>query len=621
YAVIHPGASLLPWTLWALARPAGRPIGRVFPMALVYGLMLLAGDAFSLALALMSAALWIGLELPRRERLPRILQAMAGLGIGVLIALPQVLATALVAPETRRAVSGFTLGDAALFTIPFARLIEFVVPYPFGPSWSLDHSLDWGNAAFRRFFVTLFVGPIALVGLFAARPHGARSGTRFARWLVCLSAALAVCGHFLPVAWAALPSPIPLRFPEKFILGTVLGLAIAAGIAVDALRAGRARPTPFLVVATILSAASILAVLGPGAVASLGMAAVDAPGRVNGIAASQIPSALADGGLLWIATAIAAALLSHGGRIRVVGALALLTAIPVVADRPIANDANEADIFAPTPYARRLIQKDPRGRYRTLDESIYRETSLLEESQRADVYQNDLFRQSWFLSTHSLWGRGTILNADFDVGDLSRVESLRRLGGLAAGQADSSAFFESLGLRYGIRFRDQEPVAGFRPFGGDTFRRWDENPRALPHIRLVESWRETSGPVEALAALPRLDPGQVVIETDRRASGSARPGHVDILTETPESLLLMTDCPDPAWLFVLRGDWSYRTVRIDGRPAPTFPAQIAFTAIALPAGAHRVEWREVAPGLEVSRWGPVAGALLLLGVARARRSP
>ena len=40
----------------------------------------------------------------------------------------------------------------------------------------------------------------------------------------------------------------------------------------------------------------------------------------------------------------------------------------------------------------------------------------------------------------------------------------------------------------------------------------------------------------------------------------------------------------------------------------------------IPAGEHRVEWRENAPGLELSRWGPVASALLLLGLARAMKS-
>lgn len=620
YGVIHPGASLLPWSVWAWARPATRPIGRILPIALVWGLLLLAGDAFAIALALLSTALWILLEVPRPDRAPRLIHGLAGLGIAVLVALPQVLATALLAPETRRIVGGITLGEAIGFTIHPARLLELAIPYPFGPSWSMDPSLDWGDGAFRRFFSTFFVGPIAILGLLAPIRGTVPRGTLFARWLVGISAGLALSGLLVPAAWKSLPSPIPLRYPEKFMLGAAFAMAVAAGVAVDSLRRGAVRRGGIFVGAAVLAAAALAAWLAPQAAASLGVGAISAPPRVREMAGWDLPSALADGGLLWVATAAAAALLSRPGRSRLAGALVLLTAVPVAANRPIAQCSNEGVVLAPTPFARTVARRDPEGAYRTLDESIYRRTSLLGSSQRGDLAQNDLLRQSWFFYTHSLWGRGTVFNADLDVGDLSRIESLRRVCAFAAAQADSGPFFSSFALRYGVRFRDQEPVAGFRAFGGDAFRAWDENPDALPHIRLVERWREATGPVEALTALPLLEHGEIVIETDRSASGSARSGLVRILKETPESLALATECLDPAWLFVLRGDWSYRTVLVDGRPAPVFPAQIGFTAVAVPAGAHRIDWREEAPGLNVSRWGPVAAVLALLAVGVAGRS-
>jgi hypothetical protein len=34
----------------------------------------------------------------------------------------------------------------------------------------MDMSLDWGASAFRRFFSTFFIGPIALYGLLARFP-------------------------------------------------------------------------------------------------------------------------------------------------------------------------------------------------------------------------------------------------------------------------------------------------------------------------------------------------------------------------------------------------------------------------------------------------------------------
>jgi hypothetical protein len=73
---------------------------------------------------------------------------------------------------------------------------------------------------------------------------------------------------------------------------------------------------------------------------------------------------------------------------------------------------------------------------------------------------------------------------------------------------------------------------------------------------------------------------------------------------------------------VLRGFWSHRTVRLDGRPVEPVPAQLAFTAIPIPAGEHVVDWRENLPGGDVSRLGPVlfvlaAAALLLRERRRA----
>jgi MYXO-CTERM domain-containing protein len=61
-------------------------------------------------------------------------------------------------------------------------------------------------------------------------------------------------------------------------------------------------------------------------------------------------------------------------------------------------------------------------------------------------------------------------------------------------------------------------------------------------------------------------------------------------------------------------------VRVDGREVEQVPAQIAFTAVPIPPGRHRVDWEETLPGGEVSRFGPVLGLLGAAGLlARQRR--
>jgi len=78
----------------------------------------------------------------------------------------------------------------------------------------------------------------------------------------------------------------------------------------------------------------------------------------------------------------------------------------------------------------------------------------------------------------------------------------------------------------------------------------------------------------------------------------------------PERLVVETAGSDPSWLFVLRGFWSHRRVHIDGRPVDVLPAQLAFSAVPVPAGRHRIDWKERVPGGEFSRFGPVVYALV-----------
>jgi hypothetical protein len=242
-----------------------------------------------------------------------------------------------------------------------------------------------------------------------------------------------------------------------------------------------------------------------------------------------------------------------------------------------------------------------------------------------DPYLTDSLRQNWSLATQALWDRAAVLNLDPDRGDFSRLDSLRKVSGLAAAAPEGSGLFASLSLRFGIRWPDQAPLPGFREFGREATRTWDENSGALPDLRLLERWKEAEGAVPALQTLPRLAPGEVVLETGRRAEMSAAPGRLRILEKTPERMALEVVSPDPTWLFVLRGFWSHRSIAIDGRAVEAVPAQLAFSAVAVPAGAHRVEWAEEVPGLAVSRWGPalfvlLAGGLLLrtrAGTARA----
>ncbi len=627
---ILPGLTLLPWIIWAAARRSGSAISRLVVLSAFFALDFLAADVFTIALAVGCVGLWIALN--EDEDAPRRFGAAGRAGVaialGALAAAPQIVATALWIPLTNRAILGIKLADSVFFSIHPWRLLELVIPYPFGGSWEMSAGAMWGAPIYRGramgIFPTLYCGAFAVIAAAVAWKSRER-GARFARVLLVAASAVAVLPSLLPASWAAMSSPLPLRNPEKLAVAIAFALALFASIAVDDWRARPRRLVPMLAVGALLAAAAWAAALFPEQAGRLAVGAIGGKGgRPADIAASRLPGALAEGGLLWMATVVALDALGRGRRRGVAAAIVLLSLVPIAANRKIAKTFREEDVLAPTAFARYVARHDPAGEYRTLGEALFRGTSLLELEQNGGALGDSEFsRRSWYQHTPVLWSRGTIFNEDFDAGDLSRVESLRKVSGMASGYLDADAFFGTVALRWGIRFRDQTPVPGYRPVGGDALQAWDEHVRAFPDIRLLEGWLEAPGALPALHAISQLRAGEVVVESGGQGRAAARPGQWHVLERAPERLVVDVEARDPTWLFVLRAWWPYRSIRVDGRSVEAVPAELAFSAVPIPAGRHRVEWEERLPGLEASRFGPPLFGMIVVGllVAQKRRKP
>ncbi len=616
YLPLQAGAALQPWALWVLVRPGASFGGRAVGLGAVYGLMFLAGDAVSIGIALLAAAAWVAFEVSGSQRRESAAAVAVGLSLGALFAAPQLAATALLAPETRRAVSGFSVGEALNYSVSPWRLLELAVPYPFGDAWNLDGSGNWGREVFRWFFATLYCGAFALMAMLL--PRRSRGG-RFTAALFAATAILATAGTFVPRAWHALPSPVPLRYPEKLAVGLTLALAVQAGLGFDRIAGSPRRGARLaLAVAGALALLAAASTLAPAAAKSFASALGAAP-REAAVAPRRLPAALAEAGLGWSATFLALGLLGSAPPSRRLTAAVLLAFVPILATRRIVRTERDDLTFAPTAFARANALRDPAGVFRTVDASRYRPPSDLDRM-IGDPDSSAYYRRSWYFHTSSLWDRGTVFNSDLDVGDLSRVESLRRVSSYAAAGPGGASLFTAVSLRFAIRYRDQAPLPGFVRFGGDALQDWDESPAAEPDVRLVSRWREAADSVSALSMLPELSVGEVVLETGRPGAGSARPGSIRWLERSPERMALETSSPDAGWLFVLRGFWDHRAVRVDGRPVEPVPAQLAFTSVPVPAGEHRILWEEKIPGIRASAFGPpfaCAAAAILL---RRRRS-
>lgn len=630
---IQPGMTLLPWILWAVARPTGSQGRKLLLISTLFALIMLAGDVFTIGTALLCAGLWVLTEKSRSDRRRELVLLALGVALAALVALPQILATLLWVPDTNRSILGMKLKETFFYSISPFRLLEFVVPYLFGSTWTLDWWTVWGRPVFRfkdmGIFSTLYCGALSAIAVMPSWKWPAPAA-RFARVLLVFALFVSVAPSLLPTRWGSLDSPLPLRFPEKFAVAIVLALAVLTALAVDRFRASGRSPRWPLVGAGVLTLAAGLAASFPERAGRLAIALTgsppwpaDVPRTSIGlpeIAARELPSVLAEAGLFWIITVIALDRLVRPGRRGLVIALVLLTIVPIASNRRIARSIREEEMLSPGPFARSIERRDPAETYRTLGESFYAKPSEIEKLQMAADPEG--VDDSWIFYRQALVGKGTVFNFDFDSGDTARIESLRRLSQAAAKSGDAETFFGSFALRWGIRFRDQKPVRGYERFGGTGVQDWDELRGAHPDVRLVEAWRETIGPLESSRLVLGLAPGEVVVESGLERAGRARPGTVRVLERGPARLRATVDAPDPTWLFVLRGFWNYRTVLLDGKAIEPLPAQLAFSAVAIPPGRHTVDWTEQVPGLEVSRYGPLvaAGLLALLLIRDGRRT-
>jgi len=610
YTNDHPGVMLLPWILWAMTQPAWSERKRVVVLSFLLGLDFLAGDVFTVGMALLACLLWVLVE-RTRLRVGREVGVLASaIALSALFALPQLLATALWAPHTYRAISGFSLGDSLEVSLSPHRLFELLIPFPFGDVWRAEPGAVWEYSVAGRpigFFSTLYAGalaPIALISLWRAEQRAAR----FARVLLISGLVLGVSGSFLPERMKSWRSPLPLRHPEKFALLIALALAIYAAIGWEKLRASQGAPRWALAVGVGLAGMAVWARWAPMTVGRLAVLATGTDPGAAEIAATRLGPALAEGAILWMVSVVAWDIGARRNPAAVLAALAVLTVIPLAANRRIARTYSQEEIFAPTAFARSVQRADPDGAFRTL--AIPSSLTPGAAWSGQDVGGLENWRRSWLYFTPTLWQRGTVFNQDADIGDLERTEIVRRLATRAAGYIDSGPFFGSLALRFAIRFKDEPARAGYHRVGGDSIQDWDEHERPYPDIRLLSSWQEVSTTSGALHVFPRLRAGEVVLESGSSGSGAAPEGILRILERTPERLRLETELSAPAWLFVLRGYFPFRRVLVDGRPTEVFPAQIAFSAARIQAGRHAVEWIEEQPGGRGVWAGPVAFVLL-----------
>lgn len=152
--------------------------------------------------------------------------------VGVLLALPQIVAFLRTLPFTYRGAHGVTAHQAAYYRLHPLRLLELLVPFPFGrPGWLGVYGI-WAREVLPRMplFLSLYSG---LVGLWLV-VLGARGAGRRRAWAILAVAGLALAAFAgLRGDWLVQASFGLFRYPEKLLFWFALALPLLAGWGLD----------------------------------------------------------------------------------------------------------------------------------------------------------------------------------------------------------------------------------------------------------------------------------------------------------------------------------------------------------------------------------------------------
>lgn len=212
-------AAWWPFVLWGAAEGGRRGIALG---GAACGMALLGGEPLLAALGLVPLLV---LATERRGWRRGVVAALGIGAVGLLVALPQIVATLRILPFTFRGAHGVPEGQVSVYAFQAVRLFELILPLPFGRPGDLGPSRFWGGEAVPMVPLVLSIH-FGVVGLSLAL---AAAG-RHRRWLV-----LALAG--VGAAWLgglfgqplAVVSGGLFRFPEKFLFWTALAAPLLVG--------------------------------------------------------------------------------------------------------------------------------------------------------------------------------------------------------------------------------------------------------------------------------------------------------------------------------------------------------------------------------------------------------
>jgi hypothetical protein len=636
--------AFVPIALWAWLRMIEDGRRRYTLIAtLAASIVLMTGEVASLAAILVFAPLlaWARPPRPAAERDV----ARRGAGVAVAGAAALLVAALLASIQWVPAMElvglsprggGLPLAEATKWPLRPVRLFELILPRLFGDPTHLSPEAWWGRWIFEGgypFLLSAYVGMAP--ALLVVTALGAGRERRRALGLAAGVAGfviLALAGG--GIAW--LPGARMVRYPERFLLGALVGLALLAALGLDRMLRMRAaaRVTPLLLAgaATLFVAATLVAAqptIVDGALQRLGripasLLTTEAGAVVRGGLLRSLLWALAEALMLLIGAAIierARPRLSAAGAWVIAFAASLSM---VIAAAPARSTAAPGWLRDPSPLQGLAghgsdaprVHHAPRPAalsvWATTDEQIW-------------GYRFDRF--TYALLTGHPDRVPTVLDAATDRMDL-------------AGQAALGAGLEAMPIEQQVRILkichaglllsfDEltdpglEPLTVLEGLSRPPLRAYGVR-NLPPRARFVSRARGPAWPADAARSLTDrgFDPeNEVLIDGVREPPPPTEgtPATVRVLQDDPERVRIGVEADHPGFLVLADSYAPGWKARVDGREAPLLRGNFLFRAVAVDQGKHRVEMI-YRPHSLMAGAALTAAGLLLLAFWMTRRS-
>jgi hypothetical protein len=565
-------AAWCPLVLWGLVRGDRRG---TLAGGVACGMMLLAGEPLTAALVVPAMAIAAIGRWGWRGGLGR---ALAVGGIGLAIASPQIVATARVLPSSQRALEGVAPAFAALQSLHPARLLELLLPLP----WGWPH--DFGRLGFWAKSVTPHTPYVYSLHVGALGVALALAGAARARaWALLAAAGLALAwaGGVAPGVLSAASAGL-FRYPQKLLLWFTLGAAIAAGFGVARLVASPRLARLFLALGSALVALAIGLGLGFARFAGA-LAPLAEPGRERMAAAHAVAwiAGLAVAGVAIAAAGVAARRGADWVLVALQG-LALFQLAPVVATDDAALYREAPPFFAALGERRALVgvswilpEWEPGPRYPL---EVQRAAGL------ARLTHLDLEPAAGIPL-----GLSYPLAPDLE-GIFSPLSTQLARGLARAPWPERIPWLARLGAEAVVRSGPGE-VAGLAPLARET--RWGATTEllAVPDPAPPLAWpREVRVSPDARAVFDAIASGAVPADVSlvARPVAHAAGGKATLVAGEPDRLVV--DVESAGGLLVVRRAFQpfYRARNDDGRELRTLPVDLALLGVEVPPGAQRV---------------------------------